>query len=37
MNLSDPDYTVIVEVLGKKAGVGVLRRGGELLRFEVEE
>jgi tRNA acetyltransferase TAN1 len=36
VNLSDPDYTVVVEVLGKKAGIGVLRRG-ELLRFEVRE
>lgn len=36
VNLSDPDYTVVVEVLGKKAGVGVLGRR-ELLRFEVEE
>ncbi len=37
VNLSNPDYTVVVEVLGKKAGVGVLKRGGEILRFEVEE
>lgn len=36
VNLSDPDYTVVVEVLGKKAGVGVLGRR-ELLRFEVKE
>ncbi|AMQ18636.1 THUMP domain-containing protein [Thermococcus peptonophilus] len=36
VNLSNPDYTVVVEVLGKKAGVGVLKRG-EILRFEVEE
>jgi len=34
VNLSDPDWTVVVEVLGKKAGVGLVRRG-ELLRFEV--
>ncbi|ASJ10614.1 RNA-binding protein [Thermococcus sp. P6] len=36
VNLSDPDYTVVVEVLGRKAGIGVLRRG-EMLRFEVKE
>ncbi|MBP1911330.1 THUMP domain-containing protein [Thermococcus stetteri] len=36
VNLSDPDYTVVVEVLGKKAGVGVLRRG-EILKFEVKD
>ncbi|WP_297508338.1 THUMP domain-containing protein [Thermococcus sp.] len=36
VNLSDPDWTVVVEVLGKKAGVGLLRRG-ELLRFKVED
>jgi tRNA acetyltransferase TAN1 len=36
VNLDNPDYTVIVEVIGKKAGVGVLRKG-ELLRFEVKE
>jgi len=34
VNLSDPDWTVKVEVLGGKAGVGVLRRG-ELLKFDV--
>jgi len=36
VNLSDPDWTVVVEVLGKKAGVGLVRRG-ELLRFEVKD
>ncbi|WP_297497999.1 THUMP domain-containing protein [Thermococcus sp.] len=36
VNLSDPDWTVVVEVLGKKAGVGVLKRC-ELPRFKVEE
>ncbi|ASJ08117.1 RNA-binding protein [Thermococcus siculi] len=36
VNLSDPDYTVVIEVLGKKAGVGVIKRG-ELLKFEVVE
>jgi len=36
VNLSDPDYTVAVEVLGKKAGIGLVGRG-ELLRFEVVE
>lgn len=36
VNLSDPDFTVVVEVLGKRAGVGVLKRG-ELLRFEVAD
>ncbi|ASA78390.1 THUMP domain-containing protein [Thermococcus sp. 5-4] len=36
VNLSDPDYTLVVEVLGKKAGIGLVRRG-ELLRFEVVE
>ncbi|WP_297092895.1 THUMP domain-containing protein [Thermococcus sp.] len=35
VNLSDPDYTVAVEVLGKKAGIGLVGRG-ELLRFEVK-
>lgn len=36
VNLSDPEFTVVVEVLGKRAGVGVLKRG-ELLRFEVAD
>ncbi|WP_258083533.1 THUMP domain-containing protein [Thermococcus thermotolerans] len=36
VNLSDPDYTVAVEVLGKKAGIGLVMRG-ELLRFDVVE
>lgn len=36
VNLSDPDCTLVVEVLGKKAGIGLVRRG-ELLRFEVVE
>ncbi|NJE30052.1 RNA-binding protein [Thermococcus sp. 18S1] len=36
VNLSDPDYTVAVEVLGKKVGIGLVGRG-ELLRFEVVE
>lgn len=36
VNLGDPDYTVLVEVLGKKAGIGLARRG-EVLRFEVRE
>jgi len=36
VNLSEPDYTVLVEVLGKKAGIGLVRRG-EVLRFEVKE
>ncbi|NJE10903.1 THUMP domain-containing protein [Thermococcus sp. MAR1] len=34
VNLSDPDYTLVVEVFGKKAGIGLVRRG-EFLRFEV--
>ena len=34
VNLSDPDCTVVVEVLGKRAGVGVVKRG-ELLRLDV--
>ena len=34
-NLSDPDYTLVVEVLGRKAGLGLLKRD-ELLRFEVQ-
>ena len=36
VNLSEPDYTVLVEVLGKKAGIGLVRKG-EVLRFEVRE
>ncbi|NJE49672.1 THUMP domain-containing protein [Thermococcus sp. 9N3] len=36
VNLSEPDYTVIIEVLGKKAGIGLVRKG-EVLRFEVKE
>ncbi len=36
VNLSDPDCTVVVEVLGKKAGVGVVKRG-ELLRLDVAD
>ncbi|CAD5245257.1 THUMP domain-containing protein [Thermococcus camini] len=36
VNLSDPDYTLVVEVFGKKAGIGLVRRG-EFLRFEVVE
>lgn len=36
VNLSEPDYTVLVEVLGKKAGIGLIRNG-EVLRFEVKE
>ncbi|MEO2152706.1 MAG: THUMP domain-containing protein [Thermococcus sp.] len=34
VNLSEPDYTVLVEVLGKKAGIGLVRNE-ELLRFGV--
>ncbi|WP_456422387.1 THUMP domain-containing protein [Thermococcus sp.] len=34
VNLGDPDYTVLVEVLGKKAGIGLVR-GKDVLRFEV--
>jgi len=34
VNLSEPDYTVLVEVLGKKTGIGLVRKG-EVLRFEV--
>ncbi|WP_297548151.1 THUMP domain-containing protein [Thermococcus sp.] len=34
VNLGEPDYLVLVEVLGKRAGIGVLRRN-EVLRFEV--
>jgi tRNA acetyltransferase TAN1 len=36
VNLSDPDWTVVIEVFGRKAYVGVLGRG-EMLRFEVED
>ncbi|MCD6373389.1 MAG: THUMP domain-containing protein [Thermococcus sp.] len=36
VNLSEPDFTVIVEVLGKRAGIGLVRRG-ELLKFKVED
>ncbi|WP_297535815.1 THUMP domain-containing protein [Thermococcus sp.] len=36
VNLSEPDYTILVEVLGKKAGIGLVRKG-EVLRFEVKE
>ena len=36
VNLSSPDWVVVVEVLGRKAGVGVLKRD-EMLRFEVED
>ncbi|WP_297421542.1 THUMP domain-containing protein [Thermococcus sp.] len=36
VNLSDPDYTVVVEVLGKRAGVGLVGRD-ESLRFEVKD
>jgi tRNA acetyltransferase TAN1 len=36
VNLSEPDYTVLVEVLGKKAGIGLVRKG-EVLKFEVKE
>ncbi|AHL23477.1 THUMP domain-containing protein [Thermococcus nautili] len=36
VNLSEPDYTVIIEVLGKKAGIGLVRKG-EVLRFDVKE
>jgi tRNA acetyltransferase TAN1 len=36
VNLTDPDYTVVVEVLGKKAGVGIVGRD-DILRFEVKE
>ncbi len=36
VNLTDPDWTVVIEVLGKKAGVGVLCRN-EILRFQVVE
>jgi len=36
VNLSDSDCTVVVEVLGKRAGVGVVKRG-ELLRLDVAD
>jgi len=36
VNLTDPDWTLAIEVLGKKAGVGVLGRG-EVLKFEVAD
>ena len=36
VNLSDPDWTVVVEALGKRAGIGLVGRG-EALRFEVKE
>ncbi len=36
VNLTDPDWTLAIEILGKKAGVGVLGRG-EILRFKVVE
>ncbi|HDZ36356.1 MAG TPA: RNA-binding protein [Thermococcus sp.] len=36
VDLSDPDYTVAIEVLGKKAGIGLVKRG-ELLRLDVVE
>ena len=36
VNLSEPDYTVFVEVLGKKAGVGLVRKD-EVLRLEVRD
>jgi tRNA acetyltransferase TAN1 len=36
VNLSDPDWTVVVEVFGKRAYVGVIGRG-EMLKFEVKE
>lgn len=36
VDLTEPDWTVVVEVLGKKAGVGVLGRG-EVLKFETME
>ncbi|WP_297062157.1 THUMP domain-containing protein [Thermococcus sp.] len=34
VDLSEPDYLVLVEILGKRAGIGVLRRD-EVLRFDV--
>lgn len=36
VNLSEPDYTVLVEVLGKRAGIGVVRKE-EVLKFEVKD
>lgn len=36
VNLTDPDWTLAVEVIGKKAFLGVLKRG-EMLRFEVRD
>ncbi|WP_297487572.1 THUMP domain-containing protein [Thermococcus sp.] len=36
VDLSNPDWVVVVEVLGRKAGVGVLKRD-EVLKFEVED
>ncbi|NJF25845.1 THUMP domain-containing protein [Thermococcus sp. Bubb.Bath] len=36
VNLSDPDWTVVVEVFGKRVYVGVLGRE-EMLKFEVKE
>ena len=34
VNLGNPDYTVLVEVLGKKAGISLVREK-DVLRFEV--
>ncbi|MDV3103780.1 THUMP domain-containing protein [Thermococcus waiotapuensis] len=36
VDLSRPDWVVAVEVIGKKAGLGVLR-GDEVLKFEVKD
>ncbi|WP_010479508.1 THUMP domain-containing protein [Thermococcus zilligii] len=36
VDLSRPDWVVAVEVIGKKAGLGVLR-GDEILKFEVKD
>ncbi|ANF22454.1 THUMP domain-containing protein [Thermococcus piezophilus] len=36
VDLTNPDFLVVVEVLGKKAGVSVLK-SGEILKFEVHE
>jgi len=36
VNLGDPDYTLVIEVLGRRAGLGLLKRG-EAIRFEVVE
>ncbi|NJE46186.1 RNA-binding protein [Thermococcus sp. GR7] len=36
VDLSEPEYTLVVEVIGKKAGVGVLKPD-EMLRFEVKD